>query len=262
MPGLAPLQDRQSRHLLALLDLREGEDDEARSTATYWHGQIEGSARMAMDPWYAPQAVAAAEAAWLWGDSAAVQAVVDDALPHALRAGERWRIGQLLCWRQRAGVAIDPVPADLPEPCALELRGRPEAAATAWAELGCPYAQALALVVAGDALAAQGLNLLAELGVRGSLRLLRTRLSAGGQRELPRGPNRRTRDDPLGLTARERQILDLLAQGLANRDIAARLSRSERTVEHHVSALLAKLGASTRAEAVRLSTSAGPQPPK
>ena len=42
-----------------------------------------------------------------------------------------------------------------------------------------------------------------------------------------------------------------------NRDIAERLSRSERTVEHHVSALLAKLGAGTRAEAVRLSARAG-----
>lgn len=262
MPGLAPLQDRQSRHLLALLDLREDHDDDARSTAAYWRGQIDGSTRMAMDPWYAPQAVAAAEAAWLWGDTAAVLRVVDDALPHALRAGERWRIGQLLCWRRRASGAVDDAPPDLPEPCALELQGRPEAAAAAWAELGCPYAQALALVIAGEALAAQGLNLLADLGAHGTLRLLRTRLSAEGQRELPRGPNRRTRDDPLGLTARERQILDLLAQGLANRDIAAKLSRSERTVEHHVSALLAKLGATSRAEAVRLSTNTAARAPK
>ena len=255
-PGLAPLQDRQSRHLLALLDLREGDDDDAGSTAAYWRGQIDGSARMAMDPWYAPQAVAAAEAAWLWGDAAAVQRVVDEALPHALRAGERWRIGQLLCWRQRAGGVADEVPPDLPEPCALELQGQPEAAAAAWAALGCPYAQALTLAAAGDAHAVQGLGLLAELGAQGALRLLRARLSAGGQRELPRGPNRRTRDDPLGLTARERQILDLLARGLANRDIATKLSRSERTVEHHISALLGKLGATSRAEAVRLSTNA------
>jgi len=177
-------------------------------------------------------------------------------LPHALRAGERWRIGQLLCWHHRAGGAVDAVPADLPEPCALELQGRPAAAAAAWAALGCRYAQALALAVAGEALAASGLALLAEMGAHGALRALRQRLQAGGQRELPRGPNRRTRSDPLGLTGRERQILDLLAQGLGNRDIASRLSRSERTVEHHVSALLAKLGAATRAEAVRLSLAA------
>jgi DNA-binding CsgD family transcriptional regulator len=256
MPGLAPLQDRQSRHLLALLNLREGVDDEPRSTAAYWRGQIDGSTRMVVDPWYAPQAAAAAEAAWLWGDREAMLQVVDQALPHALRAGERWRIGQLLCWRHRAGAVVDAAPPGLPEPCALELQGRPDAAAAAWAALGCRYAQALALAAAGQAQAAQGLALLAELGAHGALRALRPRLQAGGQRELPRGPNRRTRDDPLGLTGRERQILDLLAQGLGNRDIAVRLSRSERTVEHHVSALLAKLGAGTRAEAVRLSADA------
>lgn len=262
MPGLAPLQDHQSRHLLALLDLREGRDDEARSVAAYWRGQVDGSTRMAVDPWYAPQAVAAAEAAWLWGDAAAVLRVVDAALPHALRAGERWRIGQLLVWRLRAGGAVDEMPARLPEPCALELQGRHGEAAAAWAALGCPYARALALAAAGDEAAAEALGVLTELGAQGALRLLRSRLSAGGQRELPRGPNRRTRGDPLGLTGRERQILDLIAQGLANRDIAARLSRSERTVEHHVSALLAKLGASSRAEAVRLSTNAQPPAPK
>ena len=256
MPELAPLQDRQSRHLLALLDLREGPDDSAGALADYWRGQLDGRTRMAMDPWYAPQAVAAAEAAWLRGEPAAVRKLVDEVLPHALRAGEPWRIGQLLCWRRRAGGAVDEWPADLPAPCALELQGRPADAAAAWAALGCPYAQALALACAGQAQAAPALALLAELGAHGTLRLLRARLSAGGLRELPRGPNRRTRGDPLGLTGRERQILDLLAAGLANRDIAERLSRSERTVEHHVSALLAKLGASSRAEAVRLSTKA------
>jgi DNA-binding NarL/FixJ family response regulator len=69
-------------------------------------------------------------------------------------------------------------------------------------------------------------------------------------RDVPRGPSHRTRDDPLGLTARERQVLDLLAQRLSNRDIAERLHRSERTVENHVAALLGKLGVASRDAAV------------
>lgn len=63
-----------------------------------------------------------------------------------------------------------------------------------------------------------------------------------------RGPYRATRTDPLGLTARQRCVFGLVRQGLSNRGIARRLCRSERTVEHHVAALLSKLGIASRGE--------------
>ena len=59
------------------------------------------------------------------------------------------------------------------------------------------------------------------------------------------------------LTERERQVLQLLAQGLANKQIAAALSISEHTVKFHVSAIYAKLGAANRTEAVRLGVQRG-----
>lgn len=52
------------------------------------------------------------------------------------------------------------------------------------------------------------------------------------------------------LTARETEVLRMIAEGLANKEIAYRLGISEHTVKFHVSALLGKLGASTRAEAI------------
>ena len=69
-----------------------------------------------------------------------------------------------------------------------------------------------------------------------------------GERGGPRGPYRAARGDPLGLTSRQRCVLGLLLLGLSNRAIAKRLFRSERTVEHHVSALFTKLRIASRTE--------------
>jgi len=65
--------------------------------------------------------------------------------------------------------------------------------------------------------------------------------------------------DPLAepLTERERQVLQRIAQGLANKQIAAALGISEHTVKFHLSSIYAKLGATNRTEAVRLGTLQG-----
>jgi DNA-binding NarL/FixJ family response regulator len=66
---------------------------------------------------------------------------------------------------------------------------------------------------------------------------------------VPTGPRRSTRRNPAGLTARELEVLGLLVEGLRNADIADRLFLSRRTVDHHVSAILRKLGVETRGQA-------------
>jgi DNA-binding CsgD family transcriptional regulator len=66
------------------------------------------------------------------------------------------------------------------------------------------------------------------------------------------GPRPTTRADTHGLTAREREALALIEQGLANSEIAERLSISPKTVDHHVSSILAKLGAANRGEAAAI----------
>ncbi|HSL65600.1 MAG TPA: helix-turn-helix transcriptional regulator, partial [Gaiellaceae bacterium] len=83
------------------------------------------------------------------------------------------------------------------------------------------------------------------------------RLRARGARGLTRGPRAVTRDDPAGLTPRERDVLGLLGEGLTNGEIAARLVLSEKTVGHHVSAILAKLGVRSRYDAAKLATQDG-----
>jgi DNA-binding NarL/FixJ family response regulator len=59
------------------------------------------------------------------------------------------------------------------------------------------------------------------------------------------------------LSAREHQVLELVAQGLDNATIGARLHISERTARNHVSAILAKLGINTRAQAIVRAREAG-----
>ena len=87
------------------------------------------------------------------------------------------------------------------------------------------------------------------LGARQTAQRLRRQLRQRGHRHVPRGPTRATAANPAGLTRRQVEVLELLAQGLSNPEIAARLSLSAKTVEHHVSALLAKLEVGSRRQA-------------
>lgn len=72
---------------------------------------------------------------------------------------------------------------------------------------------------------------------------------------MPRGPRSTGRPNAAGLTARELEVLGYLVEGLSDADIAARLTLSERTVGHHVSAILRKLGVPSRS---RAAAAAGP----
>jgi DNA-binding NarL/FixJ family response regulator len=59
-------------------------------------------------------------------------------------------------------------------------------------------------------------------------------------------------DGPASLTEREREIMNLISQGLTNRDIAERFVLSEKTVKNHVNRIYSKLGATNRAQATAL----------
>jgi len=96
--------------------------------------------------------------------------------------------------------------------------------------------------------ARSGITRLAALGADATRdAVLRARHEAG--LSVPRGPRRRTQDNPAGLTAREMEVLALLAEGLTNAQLADRLFLSEKTVDHHVSSVLRKLGEPNRAAA-------------
>ena len=95
------------------------------------------------------------------------------------------------------------------------------------------------------------LEALAELDDLGAARVaahVRRRLRADGVRKIPRGPRAASRATPGGLTPRESEVLAHLRDGATNAEIARALVISPKTVDHHVSAVLAKLGATSRRE--------------
>jgi DNA-binding CsgD family transcriptional regulator len=144
------------------------------------------------------------------------------------------------------------VRGEVAEPYRLLLDGDPVGAAHVWTILGCPYEAAMALVGASDEEALrEALGTVTSLGAQPAARIVRRLLRTLAARSIPVGPHTVTRKQPFGLTRREGEVLDLICAEQTNAEIAAKLFISAKTVDHHVSAILAKLGVPTRAAARR-----------
>ena len=195
-----------------------------------------------------PASAALAEHHWLVGERRQAADAVRQGPGQALAAGQPWSVGELGHWLWRAG---DPV--ELPEWTALPylqlIRGDWAGAAREWQRRGCAYQRVEALSHGDGAAVAEALAGLDRLGASASARRLRTLLRERGVVHAPRGPRASTGANPAGLTARQLEVVGLLTEGLSNAEIARRLSLSAKTVDHHVSAVLGKLGVTTRGRA-------------
>jgi DNA-binding CsgD family transcriptional regulator/tetratricopeptide (TPR) repeat protein len=189
--------------------------------------------------------LARVEAYWLDGqpDSAAREAELAD---DVCAGSGAWDRGAVAVWLRRTGSIRSPR-GELAEPYRLQVAGEWEQAARLWTTLGCPYEAALALLDAPQEAALRGaLKIFTGLGAPAAAQITRQKMRLLGIRSIPRDPRPATRAHPLGLTRREREVLELICAGNTNAEIAAKLFISTKTVDHHVSAVLAKLDAPTR----------------
>ena len=202
---------------------------------------------------------ATAELAW---HRAASDPRLDDSESVLARAaalpGTQWAAGDLRAWLARLGRGPGGNLEGLPDPYVQELEGRHAEAARLWHEMGAPYDAAQASVHApDDTTAAAGLASLDSLDVPASAARARAMLMERGIRALPSRPRAGTVANPSGLTNRQLDVARLVARGLTNGELARELFISPKTADHHVSAVLAKLGLASRREVVRAASSLG-----
>lgn len=170
-----------------------------------------------------------------------------------------WRAGEIAAWVQRFGfdLALKSAPP-LALPYQLEIDQQHEAAGKEWLSLGIPYNAAVCLLHIDESQLPNELlgiyKLLDSIEAKGLFNKVRSKAKdLGVLDQLPgvrRGPYKASRQHPLGLTGKEQEVLTHMLEGASNKDIAVSLSRSQRTIENHVSSILAKLNVNNRLDAV------------
>jgi DNA-binding CsgD family transcriptional regulator len=190
-----------------------------------------------------------AEALWLAGQHVTADAELSAIYGRTTSSGERAAATELAWWLGRAGLTVDP--PSIRHGAFRDALADPRSAAADLELLGSQYDAALCLMEGNEEDLRQALEIFNRLGAKPAAAAAQATLRRLGARKIPRGPRPTTRRDPHGLTARQLEVLDLMAEHLTNAEIARRLFLSERTVDHHVSAILSKLHVQTRDDAIR-----------
>jgi DNA-binding CsgD family transcriptional regulator len=196
----------------------------------------------------APAGIACAEYRWISGEEVVPVEELQRVMANGIELGFEWSSGAIAFWLWKLGALASP-PAGIVEPYRLLIEGQAREAADIFEVHGIPYEQALALSHGDEREQLEALEQFEALGASAVAAKVRQQMRAQGI-SVTRGKGRTTRRHVAGLTARQAEVLGLLAEDLTNTEIADRLFVSPRTVENHVAAVLDKLDVSSRADAV------------
>ncbi len=245
-PDVAPLALYPANLVLAKLRTRRGDpaDDLLKDLADYLRTGMELQR-------LAPYATLMAERAWL---GVASQEVATSLLTQARSMSrDLSAVAEIIWWQ--CLLKLDegqPDRSTLTGPLTLQLEGNWEGAAQAWQSIGAPYDEALSLLIGDGAAQRRALGILEKLGAAATEAKVRDQMRRRGVRVRGVGPRASTRSNAWGLTRRQLDVLRLVDEGRSNSQIANALFISPKTVDHHLTAILAKLDARSRGEAAAL----------
>jgi DNA-binding CsgD family transcriptional regulator len=186
---------------------------------------------------------------WLTGNSIISDEELNLGVSFLSKKKAAFQNGDLCYWIKKArNIIIDPLSSC--EPYQLLNEGKIKEAAHFWETHDCPFEKAITLTEGDANDRKEGLGILHQLGATAVYEKIKSMMRAEGIKKIPRGVRNSTRNNPAQLTNRELDVLSLLPEGIANKEIASTLFISPKTVDHHISSLFFKLNVNTRAKAV------------
>jgi len=197
-----------------------------------------------------PTVAALLEYEWITGTSFISQADLNYAISMFETRGNIYEKSEFAFWLSKAGkqqLQLD----EYFEGYDLHNKASALNAADLWKQLGCPYEQALALFEGNEDDKRKAIEMVHNLGADAVYEKLKLEMRRSGIKSIPRGIRKTTQSNPAFLTDRELDILQLLQEGLHNKEIASRLFISAKTVDHHISSILFKLDVNSRIKAVQ-----------
>jgi ATP/maltotriose-dependent transcriptional regulator MalT len=231
--------------VLGIIQARRGRDEARTAILAMWKLVQPGEGATIVDT----AATALAEYLWL-SDENNPELVrrLEEVLAEGISLGTPWPSGAFAFWMWKLGL-LDEAPEGTADFYGWIINGEYRKSVKFWRERGIPYEEGLALMHGDEAEQIEAIRIFDDLGAAATAAKARQTLAAQGV-SVPRGRSQATREHSAGLTARQAEVLDLLAGGLTNTEIADKLFVSNRTVGNHVSAILMKLDVPNREAAV------------
>ena len=198
-----------------------------------------------------PLIIALLEYEWLTGTTQVTQNEITITISLIEHIDNIYESGEFAFWLLKARKQKLEVKKEIYEGYNLNCADDITKASNLWKRLGCSYQRALILFEGNDDNKREALEIVHRLGAEAVYEKMRFEMRATGIKKIPRGIRRSTQSNPANLTTREIDILRLLRDGLHNKEIAAKLFISPKTVDHHVSSIFFKLEVTSRSNAVQ-----------